>query len=289
MTIYSKLSCDKRFNIVKKNIPKILRNTEYIKKIIFSLLGSVIILFILFPLAKMFVSVEKETFIEVLEDKEVINAIWLTLTSSFWATLFTIVFGIPLAHILARQNFIGKSVIEGIIDIPVIIPHAAAGIALLFVFGEKTLLGQFFDLFGIHFVGAVPGIVVGMTFVSLPFLVNSAKVGFKLVDPRLTKVARTLGSSPLRSFFTIDLYLARKAVLSGILMMWGRGISEFGAVVILTYHPMTASILIFERFGAYGLKYSRPVALLLIGICLIVFIIIRSFSGVKNTQDAKAK
>jgi len=115
-----------------------------------------------------------------------------------------------------------------------------------------------------------------MLFVSIPFLIDSAKEGFKKVDVRLEKVSRTLGASPWQAFFRISLPLAWRSILAGGIMMWARGISEFGAVVILAYHPMIASTLIFERFETYGLTYSRPIAVLLILICLIIFIGLRT-------------
>jgi len=131
----------------------------------------------------------------------------------------------------------------------VVIPHTAAGIALLLVWGRHSLLTR---ATGLTVVGTEVGITLAMLFVSLPFLVNGAKEGFRLVDVRLENTARTLGASPFQAFWTVALPLAKKSILSGSIMMWARGISEFGAVVILAYHPMTAPVLIFERFQNFG-------------------------------------
>jgi len=92
---------------------------------------------------------------------------------------------------------------------------------------------------------------------------------------RLEKVARSLGASPWQAFFKISLPLAWRSIVAGNIMMWARGISEFGAVLILAYHPMIAPVLVYERFETYGLDYARPVAVLLIMVCLIVFIGLR--------------
>jgi molybdate/tungstate transport system permease protein len=199
----------------------------------------------------------------------------LTLRAALYATIFALLFGVPLAYLLARFNFPGRKIIEGVIDLPIMIPHTAAGIALLSVFGRRFWAGKLFGTFGIGFVGELPGIVLAMIFVSLPFLVNAAKEGFCSVDPRLEKVARSLGAGPWRMFRDISLPLCSRHILSGAIMMWARGISEFGAVVILAYHPMVAPVLIYERFNAYGLNYSRPVAVLLVLICLAVFVVLR--------------
>ena len=114
---------------------------------------------------------------------------------------------------------------------------------------------------------------------SVPFLVDSAREGFEAVDPRIEKVARTLGASPWYVFWHVTLPLAWRAIMSGAIMMWARGISEFGAVVILVYHPMTAPVLVYERFLSFGLNYSRPVAVLLILICLGIFAALRMVGG----------
>ena len=241
----------------------------------FILLGLVLLLFIFVPLFKMTVSSDPKVLLDTLLDEQVTGSIWLTVYTALIATVLGLIFGVPLAYLLARLSFPGKRLIEGLIDVPIVVPHTAAGIALLFVFGQRFLVGKAFHTIGIDFVGALPGIVIAMLFVSVPFLVDSAKEGFKGIDPRLEKVARSLGASPTQTFFRVSLPLAWRSILSGSVMMWARGISEFGAVLILTYHPMIAPILIYERFESFGLDYSRPAAVLLILVCLIAFIALR--------------
>jgi molybdate/tungstate transport system permease protein len=257
---------------------------KYISKnrltVVFVLLGLLIFLFIVIPLAKMvFSSVsDTETLWETILDPEVRGAIGLTLFAALISTLVGFVLGIPLAYILARNNFPGKKLVEGLIDVPIVVPHTAAGIALLFVFGRKFFLGEAFSTVGITFVDSMAGIVIAMLFVSIPFLIDSAKEGFKKVDVRLEKVARTLGASPWQAFFRITFPLAWRSILAGNIMMWARGISEFGAVIILAYHPMIAPVLVYERFETYGLDYARPIAVLLILVSVIVFIVLRTIA-----------
>jgi molybdate/tungstate transport system permease protein len=176
---------------------------------------------------------------------------------------------------LARVDFPGKRLIEGVVDVPVVVPHSAAGIALLMVFGRRSLLGKAFSIVGLRFVSAAPGIVIAMLFVSLPFLVDSAREGFEAVDPRLERVARTLGASPWQAFWRVSFPLAWRSILSGMILMWARGLSEFGAVIILAYHPMIAPVLLYERFQSFGLTYARPVAAIIIVICLLTFVVLR--------------
>ncbi|MFC1595866.1 ABC transporter permease [Candidatus Margulisiibacteriota bacterium] len=243
--------------------------------ILFIALGSVILLFIAGPLLKMILAADFGLITDSLKDSEVQKAIWLTLRSAFWASCLALVFGIPLAYLLARHNFWGRSVVEGLIDLPIVIPHTAAGIALLSVFGQRFFWGKIFSKVGLPVVGTEVGIVLAMAFVSMPFLINAAKDAFRLIDPNLENAARTLGANQWQAFSKVSLPLAKKAIMSGFIMMWARGISEFGAVVILAYHPMTAPVLIFERFESYGLTYARPVAVLLVLVCLLLFTVLR--------------
>jgi molybdate/tungstate transport system permease protein len=253
----------------------------------FFLLGLLIFLFVVIPLGKMiFSSVsDAEILWDTILDPKVTGAIGLTLYAALIATVIGFILGVPLAYLLARTSFPGKRLVEGFIDVPIVVPHTAAGIALLFIFGRRYLLGKVFGSIGIEFVDSIAGIVVAMMFVSIPFLIDSAKEAFKKVDVRLEKVARTLGASPWQSFFRISLPLAWRGILSGGVMMWARGISEFGAVMIIAYHPMIAPVLVYERFETYGLDYARPIAVLLILVSILVFIVLRTLAHGGDNND----
>jgi len=244
----------------------------------FMLLGAVIVLFILVPLAKTIFSSSPSLLWATLLDREVLSSIWLTIYTALIATVVGLVFGVPLAYFLARHDFRGKRFVEALIDIPIVMPHTAAGIALLFVFGQKFLVGRAFHAIGIDFVLSVPGIVIAMLFVSVPFLIDSAKDGFGKVDQRLENVARTLGASPWQAFFRVSMPLAKGSIFGGSVMMWARGLSEFGAVLVLCSYPAIAPILVYTRLEEYGLRYALPVASILIIICVVVFVALRSLA-----------
>lgn len=243
-------------------------------KVIFSLLGLLLVLFLGVPIVRMLVSADPGTLAKTAGEAEVFSSIFLTLRASLWATVAALFTGVPLAYLLARRKFRGRKLIEGIVDLPVIIPHTAAGIALLTIWGRHSLFSK---MTGLNVIGTEIAISMGMFFVSVPFLVNAVKEGFKLIDERYEKTAVTLGATPWKAFLTVSLPMVRKSIISGSIMMWGRGISEFGAVIILAYHPMVAPVLIFERFQNFGLKYAVPVTALLIVISLVIFIIVRLF------------
>ena len=186
------------------------------------------------------------------------------------------VVGVPLAYVLARKEFPGKRIVEGIIDLPIVFPHTAAGVALLTVWGRDGVVGRVLAPLGITFTETVAGIVLAMLFVSLPFLVDTAREAFAMVDPRYEHVARTLGSSPGGAFARVTFPQAWRGVLAGGVLMWGRGISEFGAVVILAYNPKVISVLTYERFEGFGLRAAQPPAVLIVIVAFVVFVGLRT-------------
>jgi molybdate/tungstate transport system permease protein len=249
------------------------RNTPFTW--ILLILSSLVLLFILAPLAGMFLHTGGSELLETINDQEVRASIWLTVWVAFAATFFFAIGAIPLAWLLARKNFPGRNIVQGIIDLPVVLPHTAAGIAVLGFISRDGLLGKAADSVGLTLINNPWGIALAMAFVSIPFLINSARDGFAAVPERLEKAALSLGASRTRVFFTISLPLAWRSIMTGFVMMFARGMSEFGAVVIVAYHPMVAPTLIYERFSSFGLKYARPASVLFIIVALAVFILLR--------------
>lgn len=249
--------------------------------IIFSLLSFILIAYIFITIGNMIFSqlfIDASALIETMMDSAVLMSIWISFSASFVSTFIAFLLGTPLAYFLARKKFPGKGFVEGMIDVPVIIPHTVAGIALITVFGYSGLIGAPLQELGIVFVDAFPGIVVAMLFVSVPFYVNHVREGFESINPRLEKVARTLGENEWGAFRKITLPLAYRDVLAGGIMSWARGISEFGAVILLVYFPMVAPVLIYNRFLQFGLDASRPIAVVLILVSILVFAILRYIS-----------
>ncbi len=244
-------------------------------RVVFVVLAVLILFFLTAPIVRIVTSVSLERLLHALSDKAILASIFLTLRVSFYATVIVVFTGVPLAYVLARYNFWGKSFIEGLIDIPVMVPHVAAGIALLMIFGTTGVLGEFFRKIGVVFLDTQAGILVAMMFVSAPFLINGAKEGFKKVDVRLENVSRTLGANVFWTFFKVVLPNARKDIINGALMMWGRGLGEFGAVVIIAYHPMTAPVMIYDRFNSFGLSYAVPITVIMILVSIFIFAAIR--------------
>jgi len=241
----------------------------------FALAASLLILFIILPVLVTVFSVSVRSLLETMTDPDVARSISLTFLAGGVATGIGVLLGLPLAYIMARISFPGKSIVSGIIDLPLIIPHTAAGVGLLLVFGRQGILGPAFAQLGVYFTDSLAGIVVGMMFVSLPLLINASREAFAAVDRELEQSARVDGASAWQIFWGVTLPLAWKGVLSGVIMMWARGISEFGAVVILAYSPKIIPVLIYERFQGFGLSSAVPVTALMLILVLILFIALR--------------
>lgn len=237
--------------------------------------GILILLFIVIPIFQMLISPSAEMLKQTISDRDVVRSIWLSVYTSLSAAMISFIFGTPLAWLLSRGYFPGKRLIESIIDLPIVIPHPVVGIAILSVAGKNFWLGEFLSSIGVRIMGSVTGIITVLTFVGLPFYVNAVQDGFEKIPQRLENVSRTLGASMFSTFFRVTFPLARRSMLIGFIMCTARAISEFGAVVIVAYHPMIAPVMIYERFEAYGLKYSQPVAVWLVLICLLLFIVLR--------------
>lgn len=242
--------------------------------VLFAVLGAVIILFISLPIASLLFSEPPDVLWRTFSRQDVQSAIGVSVLSALYSTLLALLFGVPLAYLLARFEFWGKEFVQSIVDVPVVIPHTVSGLALLTVFGTHGLLGRPLSQAGLQFSEAMPGIVIAMLFVSAPFVINAARNAFEAVDPRLENVARSLGATRAQAFFRVTIPLSARPILSGSLLSWARAISEFGAVIVLAYYPMAAPTLIYFEFTRFGIVASRPIAVVLILICLAAFLIL---------------
>lgn len=256
------------------------RNTFHL---IFVFAGSLFLLFVFAPMAGLMFSTPASKLFQTIQDVQVSNSIGLTLGMSAIATVFSSIFVVPFAWYMVRQGGRFKHIISGLIDLPMMIPHAAAGIALLGIVNRESVLGRIATEVGIDFVDRPLGIAVAMAFVSVPYLYNAAYQSFSAIPRRIELAAANLGATPVTVFRKISLPIAKRGLLNGFVMMFARGISEFGAVIIIAYHPFTTPVLIFDRFNAFGLKEAQAVSALFVIISLAVFVLIRYLS--KPLQD----
>jgi molybdate/tungstate transport system permease protein len=259
--------------------PRASLGASGVGSVVVALAASLFLLFIIAPLFGLVSSGGLEGLRSLGTDAELRASLWLTVGTATFATLFGIIGATPIAYALARTRFRGRALLAAIIDLPLLIPHPVAGIALLLVLGKNSPLGSGLWALGLQITGSVTGIVAAMLFVSAPLYVSAAREAFDRVDPRFEGVARTLGDSRLRAMRRVTLPLAWRGLLAAAIVMWARSVSEFGAIVILVYHPRVASVLSYERFSAYGLRAALPVAAVLVLLALIPLVALRALRG----------
>lgn len=245
------------------------------------------LLFMLLPTTKLVASGGVEGVRRLATDGELRSALWLTLTCATVATLLTVIGGTPLAYLLARKNFPGRSIVAAVVDIPLVIPHPVAGIAILLALGRQSTAGSVLQTIGTRITGSAAGIIAAMTFVAAPLFVAAAREAFELVDPRLEGVARTLGDSPYRAIRRVTLPLASRGLVAAGIVMWSRAASEFGAIVVLTYNPKVASVLSYDRFTSTGLDGALPVAAVLVIIALIPLVALRAIKRSSSYMEER--
>ena len=238
----------------------------------FSLTASLLISFLLIPLGVLLVTAGLSGVMDVAMNREAITSILLSFEAGSLAATVSVLLGVPLAYLLSRVKFRGKGVVEGLLDLPLVIPHTVAGIVVLLAYSSRTPVGSVLSNFGLVVEDSFWGIVAAMLFVSAPFSVNFARQGFNAVDGGLEQVARSLGAGPFRVFFTVSFPLAARSILVGWLMALARAISEVGAIMIIAYHPIVGSVLVYEWFTTRGLKAAASLSVLLLAVSLLVLI-----------------
>jgi len=243
------------------------------------MLGGLLIAFILLPLVRLAGTSSVTSLTHAAETAAIRDAILLSLQdAAITAGLATLV-GVPLAYVLAFRRFRGRSLLQAVVDLPLAVPHTVAGIALLFVFGRTGWIGAPASHLGISFYGSQWGIVAAMLFVSAPFAVNSARVALESIDANLDRAARSLGASPSFAFRHVTLPLAGRGVMTGAVLVYARSISEFGAVVIIAFYPVTAPVEVYNLFLQSGLAQSAAAAVLLLLVSLATFLVLRTLAS----------
>ncbi len=244
--------------------------------VVVAVLSSAFLLFIVAPMAGLVSQGGARGIAAVASDGELRASLLLTAVTATIATVLGIVGATPIAYLLARRQFRGRGLVAALMDLPLVIPHPVAGIALLLVLGRGSPAGAALYAAGIRVVGSPVGIVCAMLFVSAPLYVSAAREAFDRVDARYEAVARTLGDDAWRAFRRVTLPLSARGLTAAAVVMWARAVSEFGAIVILTYNPKVASVLSYDRFTSYGLSEALPVAAVLVLFSLVPLAVLRS-------------
>ncbi|HEX5370645.1 MAG TPA: ABC transporter permease [Dehalococcoidia bacterium] len=191
------------------------------------------VLFLFLPLAAMFWrAIDSGQLQDSITSSLVIDALKLSAITSTVSLIIVIIFGTPLAYVLARRSFPGKMLVDLLVDLPIVLPPTVAGVALLVAFGRRGVLGPEIRSFGIELAFTTTAVILAQTFVAAPYYIRTVKTGFASVDEQYEGVAATLGASQLRIFWRIVLPLSWPSVIAGAILCWARALGELGATLI---------------------------------------------------------
>ncbi len=233
------------------------------------------VLLLLVPLVGLFVQAPWDRLLTLLGNDATLTAIRVSAVVSIAAAALSIVVGVPLAFVLARLDFRGKSLVRTLVTVPLVLPPVVTGVALTYGFGRRGLLG---DLFGIGLPFTTAGAVLAATMVAMPFLVLSVEGALQSVDPRFDQMAASLGARPFHRWWHVSLPMIRPSILAGTVLAWARALGEFGATITFAGNvPGVTRTLPLEVSTAINNDPDRAVALslLMLAVSLAVLIGLR--------------
>jgi molybdate transport system permease protein len=209
--------------------------------------------FLTLPVVAVFANTAPGDLIDSLGDASARDALQLSLETSLIALAIVVAVGTPAAYMLATRRFRGHSLVVTLVELPLVLPPAVAGIGLLAALGPNGILGSLVEDAGIRLVLATAGVVVALVFVSAPYYLRQAQAAFGAVDPALLEASRTLGVGEARTFARVAIPVARAGLLAGGALAWGRALGEFGATLMFAGSfrgiTQTVPLAIYERFG----------------------------------------
>jgi molybdate transport system permease protein len=212
-------------------------------------------------------------------DPAVLDALQLSLITTAISLGLTIAIATPVAHLLARRRFRGASVVEAVVDLPIVLPPSVAGLALLLTFGRRGVLGDELAAFGIAIPFTIVAVILAQMFVSMPFFIRAARAGFRGVDRELEDAARVDGAGERRVAWSITVPLAGTALASGVVMTWARALGEFGATIMfagnIAGRTQTLPLVVYGEFQSGDLDASIAAASILVIAAFAVLVAVR--------------
>ncbi|WP_051343851.1 ABC transporter permease [Alicyclobacillus herbarius] len=229
------------------------------------------------PLLHMFTTLSPAEIEAELTNLEFIRSAAASVLAALLTTAVASVFGLPSAFLLSLRPFFGRRLLEALLLLPLLLPPVVGGIGQLFLYGPMTPVGAWFGAHGVPLTNSVLGVFLAQSYITSPYLILTAKAGFEDVPPELAEVTRTLGGGLWDVFWHISLPLARPAIFSGMLLTFARAIGEFGATMIIAYHPYTLPVEVWVQFTSGGLAAVVPIAALVTAFALVVGLVATSW------------
>jgi molybdate transport system permease protein len=214
------------------------------------------------------------------------QALVLSLATTVVSLLVVIGLGTPLAYLLARRKFPGRRLIDTLVDLPMVLPPAVAGVALLAAFGRRGLFGDELGALGISLPFTTAAVVLAQVFVAVPFYVRSARAGFSNVDRDLEAAAADLGATPFHVLRTVILPLCKQSLLAGAVLAWARALGEFGATIMfagnLPGRTQTMPLAIYGRLEAGDLEAALLLSTILLSASIFILLGVRVVGGISR-------
>lgn len=237
--------------------------------------------FIALPVIALFLRSPLESILAAMQDPVVLEALRLSLMTSSITTIVVVMMGTPIAYVSARFNYFGKEIADSLIDLPVIMPPAVAGIALLVAFGRMGLVGAYLSSFGISIAFTTLAVIIAQVFVSSPFYIRQARTSFEDVDVAFENAARTLGASRVYTFFHVILPIAMNGLFSGAIMAFARSLGEFGATIMFAGNfqgkTQTMPLAIYTAMQG-DLDVSLCLSIILVTFSFAVIVIVKTLT-----------
>ncbi len=253
------------------------------------LLSLPLLLFLGLPLVAMFLRTPPAQLLTNLGEAQVLQAISLSMFTTFITLTVTLVFGTPVAYLLARYNFPLRRVVDTLLDLPTVLPPSVAGVALLMAFGRRGLVGEWLEVWGLHIAFTQVAVVLAQTFIAAPFYVKAATLGFAGVDSDLEQAAALDGAAGAQVFRFITLPLAWPALLSGAVMTWARALGEFGATIIFAGNypgrTQTMPLAIYIGFEL-DLNVALTLSVILVGCSFLVLMVVKGLLQRESVSPA---
>jgi molybdate transport system permease protein len=249
--------------------------------------------FLALPIIALFAEVPLRDVPKLLSDPVVLKALEVTARTNLVANVLILAFGTPLAYLLATRRFRGRSLVVTLVELPLVLPPAVAGIGLLAAFGAQGLFGDDLKNAGLFLPFSELAVILAVTFVASPFYIRQAISAFEAVDPTLTAAARTLGAGPARTFWRISLPLAAAGLVAGWVLAFARGVGEFGATIVFAGNvqgkTQTLTLAVYEQLDA-NFDVALAIGILLVVLSAAVLLsykLILSWKDSTSTSSAR--
>jgi molybdate transport system permease protein len=245
-------------------------------------LGGGLLVFLVLPVVALFVTGSPGDWLAGIRHPITVPALLLSLTTTALSLGVLVVFGTPLAWWLGRSEARAARLVETVVQLPIVVPPAVAGLALLLAFGRRGLVGPLLEGAGIDIAFSTIAVVLAQVFVAAPFYIQAATAAFAGIDEYLLVVARTLGARPATVLFRIALPLARRGLIAGAALAWARALGEFGATLMfagnLTGRTQTLPLAVYTALES-DVRAAQALAVILVVIALAIIIFLRPRRG----------